>query len=94
MRNNAIYLVAWLLVFTDLVPTAMARERWQNSAYITHSFTEVALGSEFGQSKQVVRKWVKPIRLYITHQVGDKALHEKLLDAHIEHLAAISARIS
>lgn len=90
MRNNAIYLAVWLLVFIGLVPTAMARERWQNSAYITYSFTEVALGSEFGQSKQVVRKWVKPIRLYITHQVGDKALHEKLLDAHIEHLAAIT----
>lgn len=90
MRYKATQLILWLLACTCLAPTAIARERWQNTAYITHSFTEVALGSEFGQSKQVVRKWVKPIRLFITHQVGDKALHEKLLDAHIEHLAAIT----
>ncbi|SFF86212.1 DUF2927 domain-containing protein [Neptunomonas qingdaonensis] len=90
MRNKATRLTLWLLVFICLAPTAIARERWQNSAYITQSFTEVALGSEFGQAKQVVRKWVKPIRLFVTHQVGDQALHEKLLDAHIEHLAAIT----
>jgi hypothetical protein len=90
MHNKATHLTLWLLAFIWLAPTAIARERWQNSAYIIHSFTEVALGSEFGQAKQVVRKWVKPIRLYITHQVGDKALHEKLLDAHIDHLAAIT----
>ncbi len=90
MRNKATRLTLGLLVFICLAPTAIARERWQNSAYITHSFTEVALGSEFGQAKQVVRKWVKPIRLFVTHQVGDRALHEKLLDAHIEHLAAIT----
>jgi hypothetical protein len=70
---------------------AVAQERWQKPEYITYSFTEVALGSEFGEAKQVVRKWTKPVNVFVTHQVGDKALHEQLLDAHIEHLAVITA---
>lgn len=77
-----------LLLMTNV---AIAQERWQNPEYIMHSFTEVALGSEFGRSKQVVRKWAAPVKVFVSHQVGDKALHEKLLDAHIEHLAAITS---
>lgn len=86
MSRSLVVFICFVLVGN----AAVAQERWQKPEYIMHSFTEVALGSEFGQGKQVVRKWAKPVKVYVTHQVGDKALHEKLLDAHIEHLAAIT----
>ncbi|SIS43574.1 DUF2927 domain-containing protein [Neptunomonas antarctica] len=69
---------------------AIAEEHWQKPEYIVQSFLEVALGSEFGGAKEIVHKWVKPVRILVTHQVGDEALHETLLDAHIAHLILIT----
>ena len=63
---------------------------WQNSAYISNSFLEVALGNEYGKGDLRVRKWVKPIKIYVQHNVGDKQLQDQLVDAHIQHLSRIT----
>ncbi|NRA55069.1 MAG: DUF2927 domain-containing protein [Gammaproteobacteria bacterium] len=64
---------------------------WQSSDYIKKSFYEVSLGSEYGDHvNNGLRKWQQPLRIYVEHQVPDKALHQKLLSAQISHLAAIT----
>ena len=65
-------------------------ERWQNIDYIEQSFYEVALGSEFGISTFRVRKWLKPLTIYVEHEIGDVKLHNQLLNAHIKHLRSIT----
>ena len=67
-----------------------ANKSWQNMAFIAQSFQEVALGSEFGRSDNRIRKWVKPLNLYVQHSVGNKALLNELVDAHTAHLSDIS----
>ena len=67
-----------------------ATHDWQKTAFIMHSFNEVALGSEYGNSALKVRKWDKPIRIYVEHQVKDSQLHDELLNAHISDLQTIT----
>jgi len=64
---------------------------WQSSDYIKQSFYEVALGSEYGDHvNNGLRKWQQPLRIYVEHQVPDKALHQELLMAQISHLSTIT----
>tara|TARA_B110000881_G_scaffold213177_1_gene223824 strand:- start:109 stop:888 length:780 start_codon:yes stop_codon:yes gene_type:complete len=66
-------------------------QAWQKIEYIIQSFFEVGLGSEYGESdNNNLRKWRLPLRLYVEHQVGDEALHNKLLNAHIKQLTSIT----
>lgn len=63
---------------------------WQNSDFILNSFFEVALGSEYSEEGQFIRKWRKPIRYYFDHQVGDTTLHENLFNKQVRHLQRIT----
>ena len=64
---------------------------WPNLNYIADSFFEVGLGSEYGDSSNLnLRKWKKPLRIYVEHQIGDQQLHNELLNAHIKHLKKIT----
>lgn len=63
---------------------------WKNSAYITQAFSEVALQNEYDLAKHSVRKWRIPVRVFIEHQVGDKALHTQLVLMHLTHLGQIT----
>jgi hypothetical protein len=64
---------------------------WPEIEYIIQSFFEVGLGTEHGKSpNQNLRKWRQPIRLYVEHQIGDKPLHNKILNAHIKQLKSIT----
>lgn len=64
---------------------------WPEIEYIIQSFFEVGLGTEHGKSpNQNLRKWRRPIRIYVEHQIGDKPLHNKLLNAHIIQLRYIT----
>ena len=65
-------------------------EPWQNIEYIEQSFYEVALGNEFGLSTFRVRKWLKPLTIYVEHETDDVQLHDQLLNAHIKHLRSIT----
>ncbi|MGL6122838.1 MAG: DUF2927 domain-containing protein, partial [Shewanella sp.] len=63
---------------------------WKNTAYITQAFSDIALQNEYDITKQRVRKWLIPIRVFIEHQVGDEALHTQLVLMHLTHLAQIT----
>ena len=68
--------VGWLsrwavsaLCYGVLSGSAWAAPHWQSPAFIEESFLNVALGSEFTSQKGVLHKWVKPIRIFIQHDV-------------------------
>ena len=64
---------------------------WPHISYISNSFLEVGLGAEHGKSHNLnLRKWNKPLRIYVEHQIGDQPLHDQLLDAHISQLVKIT----
>jgi hypothetical protein len=67
-----------------------ASQPWQKTAFITNSFFEVALGSEYGNAALKVRKWDRPLRIFVEHQVSDKALHNALLNAQLKDLRRIT----
>ena len=82
------YLSLMLLIVA--VNTHGASQPWQKTAFITNSFFEVALGSEYGSGALKVRKWGKPLRIYVEHQVSDQALHNALLNAQLKDLRDIT----
>ena len=72
--------------------TANADYRWQDPHYLIKAFTQVALRNEYSQQGQVVRRWEKPIRVWLDHHVGDKGLHTDLVRMHIAHLSSLMQR--
>lgn len=63
---------------------------WQSSLYIRQAFSEVALKNEYDKAKHRIRKWHIPVRVFIEHQVGDRALHTQLVQMQLTHLAEIT----
>lgn len=80
-----------LLAVFSLSAKLSAATHWHDPQYIIDSFFEVSLGNEYGQNSGLnLRKWQQPIRIYVEHQVGDRALNDELLDAQIDHLVSIT----
>lgn len=73
-----------------LIQSLKAENDWKNTDYIIQAFGEVALNNEYDNAKHGVRKWRMPIRVFIEHQVGDRALHTQLVQMHLAHLAKIT----
>ncbi len=92
IKNCLLFKPLILLTVCLLCPVKLlaATHDWQKTAFIMHSFNEVALGSEYGNAALTVRKWNKPIRIYVEHQVKDSQLHDELLNAHISDLQKIT----
>lgn len=63
---------------------------WLEPAFIQQAFAEVALRNEYQSREQTVRKWHKPIKVWLAHRVGDAALHTQLVQMHLAHLQAIT----
>ena len=63
---------------------------WQKLNYIEQSFYEIALQNEYNSKQTHIRKWNKPLLIYIKHEVGDKELHLRLVKAHLTHLSEIT----
>ncbi|GGO78257.1 hypothetical protein GCM10011348_09750 [Marinobacterium nitratireducens] len=78
----------WLLLLLAL--PVCATERWQQPQQLARIFEDVALSVEHGEGRREIRKWQQPVRVWIDHVVGDRALHERLTDMHLRHLAAIT----
>lgn len=83
-----------LAVVLSLIPAQYLYAKtkaWPDLGYISDSFFEVGLGSEYGDSpNQNLRKWNTPLKIYVEHQIGDKQLHNQLLNAHIKQLRDIT----
>ncbi|KZK67820.1 hypothetical protein A1L58_19635 [Shewanella baltica] len=72
-----------------LIPTLTPASDWKNLTYIK-AFSEIALKNEYDVAKHKVRKWRIPVRVFVEHQVGDRALHTQLVQMHLAHLAEIT----
>lgn len=85
---------AWLIALTILLATSPARAgdsaHWKSVDYLVDAFVDIALGSEHDVRRRQVRKWTTPIHYTLVHQAGDAELHERLIRAHFEHLAALT----
>lgn len=79
-----------LMIAVTSLNTYASIQPWQNISFISQSFYEIALGSEYSNSGHQIRKWVKPIKIYVQHDVGDSQLQNQLIDAHITHLSNIT----
>ena len=73
-----------------LIPALTPASDWKNLTYITQAFSEIALKNEYDVAKHRVRKWRIPVRVFVEHQVGDRALHTQLVQMHLAHLAEIT----
>ncbi|MGI2192023.1 DUF2927 domain-containing protein [Shewanella baltica] len=73
-----------------LIPTLTPASDWKNLTYITQAFSEIALKNEYDVAKHRVRKWRIPVRVFVEHQVGDRALHTQLVQMHLAHLVEIT----
>ncbi len=88
-RYRRIFAFFWLLVISQC---GIAEEHWQQPAYIAQSFAEIVMRNEFSAPVSPVRKWMKPIRVWVLHKVGDQALHQSLLEMHLAHLSNLTQR--
>lgn len=81
------FLVVMLVLNSSL---AVAQRHWQSTDFIIDSFIDIALNNEYDNNTSKVRKWISPIYYKIVHRTGDQALHQKLTQTHLTHLASIT----
>ncbi|MDP8567516.1 DUF2927 domain-containing protein [Methylophilus aquaticus] len=83
--------IAWLFVWWGCCPPlASSAEPWQEIAYLQQAFEEVALRSEYVSAPQTVRKWRKPVKVWLVHHVDQAEEHATLARYHLEHLAKLT----
>jgi hypothetical protein len=82
--------LAWLSLW--LTPQTFAQEHlnWLDKSFIKRAFYEVVLKSEYETGVRPLAKWVHPLRVYVIHDVPDKALHLELLKSHFQQLTTLT----
>ncbi len=73
-------------------PGAWSAEPWQETAYLQQAFEEVALRSEYTSAPQAVRKWRKPVKVWLVHHVDQAETHARLVRDHLNHLARLTGQ--
>lgn len=86
-------LIFILALFSHSVLSAQPTAHWQQTSYITASFLDIALNSEYDSRTSKLRKWQKPIYFSIDDDSIDKRLHQKLVEHQLHHLADITSLI-
>ncbi len=76
------------LIFSS--PLYAVRQTWLDPHFVQQAFLEVALKNEHQPGDKPLAKWHQPLKIWLQHKVGDQALHESLVDAHIQHLQQIT----
>ncbi|MCL1037841.1 DUF2927 domain-containing protein [Shewanella submarina] len=81
------YLAAGLLLIMLAMPVSA---EWSDNAYVSKAFNLIALNNEYDDHEYPVRKWHRPIRVWLDHRVGDEELHTKLVQMQMMHLGDIT----
>lgn len=86
------YLFLFFIISPAIASSSVPKQEvhWQNNNYIEQSFYEIALENEYSSTQTRIRKWNKPLTVYIKHEVGDEKLHVKLVKMHLTHLSQIT----
>ncbi|MGI2259450.1 DUF2927 domain-containing protein [Shewanella sp. GXUN23E] len=79
----------WLLVLSSLL-SLPALADWRDADYVLRAFELIALNNEYEAQSFPVRKWRQPLKVWLDHRVGDKALHTQLVQLHLAHLAEVT----
>jgi len=72
---------------------AFAQEQpWHDKKFITDSFVKIALRREYSTNakEDIVRKWRKPMRVYVQSKVGSSKLQKEMVGVQLNHLALIT----
>ena len=83
-------LLVGLLIGGSASASAADRAHWQSVGYLVDAFVEIALRNEYSPKQSTVRKWITPVNYFIVHRAADEELHQRLIRAHLEHLAEIT----
>lgn len=83
--------VLWFVMcWAGYTSGAWSAEPWQETAYLQQAFEEVALRSEYASAPQAVRKWRKPVKVWLVHHADQSEEHATLARYHLEHLAKLT----
>ena len=65
---------------------------WHDKQFITDSFVKIALRREYSTNakEDIVRKWRKPMRVYVQSTVGSSKLQKEMVGVQLNHLALIT----
>lgn len=83
-------LPVFFCLFTPSLQADTIAAHWQKLNYIEQSFYDIALKNEYNSAQTRVRKWNKPLSIYIQHEVGDEQLHLRLVKMHLTQLSQIT----
>lgn len=72
------------------VTTVVAEDAWQSPEYLQQAFIEIALHNEDQAGEQPVRKWVKPVNVWLEHHTERAEQHTLLAKYHLQHLSKIT----
>jgi len=83
-------LLVCLAVLTSGGVFAKAKpEHWQNKRYIEDSFYDIVMRGEYEQVRPVIRKWARPLRIWMSSSAGDPREQLRLLAMHFVHVGDI-----
>jgi len=85
----SLWLMTCLLIGTPSLGQATGLT-WLDKAFVEKAFFEVALKNEYLSGSRPLSKWNSPLKVWVQHRVGDKALHQELAELHLEHLAEVT----
>lgn len=90
MKSFVLFIALFSTLFTLPAAAVDPAVRWQQPEFILKAFKEVALRNEYSLQGRMVRRWSKPIRVWLDHQVPDAEVHTSLVNMHLKHLSEIT----
>lgn len=83
-------LCTWLAASASFATTRASLPHWQDKRYIEDSFLDIAMSSEYERLSPVVRKWNRPLRIWIKSTAGDAEEQRWMLAMHFVQLGRIT----
>ena len=65
-------------------------QHWHNKRYIEDSFYDIVLRGEYEQVRPVVRKWTRPLRIWVSSTSGDAEQQRWLIAMHFTQIGEIT----
>lgn len=65
-------------------------QHWQNKRYIEDSFYDIALRGEYERVRPVVRKWNRPLRIWVSSTAGDAEQQRWVIAMHFTQIGNIT----
>lgn len=67
-----------------------APQHWHDKRYIEHSFYDIVLQGEHEKVRPVVRKWNRPLHVWVSSSAGDAEQQQWLIATHIAQIGEIT----